>query len=509
LRITSAGTLSPGNSPGVLNLTGNLEIGGGTGAPTYRAEWDGLAGAGAVSGHDQVKVAGTVTLSPASTLAFTRSTGAFQPARGERARILSNAAGTGDPAITGVFSDVTSTFSQGVVLDLTTGELIGTGLDLASTGKGTRGIGADFTKYSGLTDNARTLLGAIQTDAFAADANGLQLRSATASGMVVRDLLIDATDAPFVTASKLSPETYAADSSYAVRATRNYAETALHATPVVQAKDISVFTAYTSLDAGRTESSLNQADYALDSAGFLLGGSTLVGNKLTVGAYGAFDNGNVDSDRRHGDVSGQSYGLFGEYVLNTKRTLALTAAANLSSYDTDSTRGTALGRATAKSVGTNANGLALGLRYDLGKAGRYGVSPYAGLNYVNASTDAFTETGSVDALAVRSIDYTSLQGELGARGFVMITEQFSLTGGLGLAQEFGDSSTSVGARIASGGTTVFKVTSPGAGDTELSAQLGVNYAITKALSVGAGAKISTLSDADSTTSFHVGGSMKF
>ncbi|MCX6937591.1 MAG: autotransporter-associated beta strand repeat-containing protein, partial [Verrucomicrobia bacterium] len=509
VRITSTGTLSPGNSPGVLNLTGNLEIGGGTGAPTYRAEWDGLAGAGAVSGHDQVKVAGTVTLSPASTLAITRSTGAFTPVRGERARILANAAGTGDPAITGVFSDVTNSFTGGVVLDLTTGELIGTGLNLATTGKGARGLGADFTKYSDLTDNARALLAAVQTDAFASDANGIQLRSATASGMVVRDLLIDATDAPFVTAGKLSPETYAADTAYAVRATRNYAETALHASPVVQAKDISVFTAYTSLDVGRTDSSLNQANYALDTAGFLLGGSTLIGNKLTVGAYGAFDTGNVNSDRRHGDVTGQSYGLFGEYVLNTKRTLALTAAANLGSYDTDSTRGTALGRATANGVGTNASGLALGLRYDLGKAGRYGVSPYAGLNLVNASTEAFTETGSIDALAVKSIDYTSLQGELGARGYVMITEQFSLTGGLGIAQEFGDSNTSVGARIASGGATAFNVNSPGYGDTELSANLGVNCAVTKALSVGAGVKLSNVSDADSSTSYYVGGSMKF
>ena len=509
LRITSDGVLAPGNSPGVLNVTGNLEIGGGSGSPTYLAEWDGLSGAGAVSGHDQVKVAGTVTLSPASTLALTRSTGAFVPARGDRARILANAAGSGDPAITGVFSNVTSTFTNGVVVDLTTGELIGTGLNLASTGKGTRGIGADFTKYSGLTANGRTLLGAIQADAFAADPNGLQLRSSTASGMVVRDLLLDATDSPFVTTSKLSPETYAADAAYAVGATRNYAETALHTAPVIQAKDIGVFAAYTSLDAGRTDSSLDQADYGYKSGGFLLGGSTVIGNRLRIGAYGAFDNGSIDSDRRDGDVTGQSYGLFGEYVLNAKRTLALTAAGSLGNYDVDSTRGTALGTATATGVGTTATGLALGLRYDLVKTARYGFSPRVGLNYTKGSTGAFTETGPVDALAVQDVTYTSLQGELGARGFVKVSERFSFIGGLGLAQEMGDSETKVGARLAGGGTTVFSVTSPGYGATTLSADLGANYDLTPAFSVGAGAKLSTVADAGGSTSFFVGGGMKF
>jgi hypothetical protein len=73
----------------------------------------------------------------------------------------------------------------------------------------------------------------------------------------------------------------------------------------------------------------------------------------------------------------------------------------------------------------------------------------------------------------------------------------------------GDSETKVGARLAGGGTTVFSVTSPGYGATTLSADLAANYDLTPAFSVGAGAKLSTVADAGGSTSFFVGGGMKF
>jgi outer membrane autotransporter protein len=129
-------------------------------------------------------------------------------------------------------------------------------------------------------------------------------------------------------------------------------------------------------------------------------------------------------------------------------------------------------------------------------------------NYTDSSSDAFVETGAADALAVDSIDYTSLRGELGARGYIMVTNRFSFTGQLGVSQEFGDDETEVNGRLVSGVNSM-RVVSPGPGDTAVTAGAGVRFDATPRLFLNAGINAAMVSDADTSTSFHVGGGMKF
>jgi fibronectin-binding autotransporter adhesin len=73
---TSAGTLTPGNSPGVLTIT-NLTLGN---LGTAQMEVQGNAGAGlstALGGYDQIVVTGKMAIANGSTLAITNANSAI------------------------------------------------------------------------------------------------------------------------------------------------------------------------------------------------------------------------------------------------------------------------------------------------------------------------------------------------------------------------------------------------------------------------------------------------
>jgi fibronectin-binding autotransporter adhesin len=511
LVIDVGATLAPGSSPGVTVVGGNWIHNG-----VYEAELAGLGGAGVANGHDQVQVAGSITLDngtpgdladDTATLSIRRDNtfGFSEAALGDTFRIIS-----GDLADQ-MFATVTTEFSTGLVLDLADGTLIGTGL--AGTGPSGR---VDLTTLPGLDANTRAIVAALQDAAFAADNtggavrdNGVQFNSGAANGTVegaaVRALLTSPLGAGN-NLNQISPESYAGEPAYAIRATRHYADTALAAAPVATAGDFSIFTAYSAHNAGTT-GSVNAADYDLSGSGALLGGRLHLGEKAAVGIFAAFDSGEIDSTHRNADIDGTVFGVFAETALGER--WKLDAAVTLGDYESDSRRTSLVGPdAVADGVGTQAFGFSVGLSYDLVKEAKRGLMPYVEFNYASAESDAFVETGPADALAVDSIEHTSLRGELGARGYIMVNERFSFTGQLGVSQEFGDDDTDVGARLASGGTP-FTVVSPGFGDTALTAGVGASYALTKSLSVGAGAKIGMDSDSDTATSFHVSGGMRF
>jgi len=482
LTVASGATLAPGSSPGTLTVSGNWSQSG-----TYQAE---LASA---SSFDQVVVSGTTALNAGSTLALTKLSG-FEATLGQPFQIIDS---TG--VISGQFATVTSDFTTGLLFDLSDGTLYGTGLT---------GVGAskqvDLTQLAGLNSNSQAIVSAVQADALVGDpANGVQFKSSTSSGAVLKALLTSGS--PATTANQLSPETYAGDTNYAIRVSRNYASTARSLDPVLKTAKFSLFAGYSSYSSG-TESSLNQADYDLTSSGALVGASVAVGSKTTVGVFGAFDNGDIKSTFRNGNTDGQVYGVFGDYVVNDKNNFKLSASLTSGSFATDSTRTTALGTATARSVDSDAMGGSIGASYTAIKTKQYAVSPYASVNYTKGSTNGFTETGSADALTVRDIDYTSVEGEIGARGYYLFTRTFAFTGGLGISQEFGDRNTDV-----TGGfdTTSYTVRSGGVGSTALSGSIGFSAALTRVLTLDAGYKGSVVNDGKTASSVFIGGSMKF
>ena len=493
LVVANGATFAPGSSPGVMNVAGNWTQNG-----VYQSEIAGTGGAGAVNGHDRTNVTGTTTLGGTSTLQLAKLSG-FEATLGQSFRTIASTGG-----IVGQFGTVVSFFDTGIVLDLASGTLYGTGLTgLDGAGLGSQNV--DLSQLAGLNGNAQALVTALQTDAFAADPNGVQFRSTTNSGAAILALLTNGAG-PAAVADLLSPETYAGDTDYSIRSARNYTQTALGSAPQTHVGSFGLFAAYTSAQGG-TESSSNQADYDYTTQGGLAGATVNLGQRASLGVFVAVDSGDITSTFRDGDVDGQVIGLFGEYVLGEKRDLVLTGSFTHGRYEVDSTRTSALGTATATNVDTSVNALSLGLRYDMIVASNYGISPYVAFNYARASTDSFAEAGSADALNVREIDYTSLQGELGARGYIQVSKSFAFTGGLALTQEFGDSETDVDASFGAGAP--FKVTSEGAGATEVSANVGARFDVTPRLSFNAGVEVGLVKDGETSSSVFAGGNLKF
>jgi hypothetical protein len=118
---TSAGTIAPGNSPGVITVK-NLVLGNNA---TAAMQVDGTAGAGKVGGNDLIVVTGALTLSGNATLAISKSlANTFNLALGQGVQLFKFAEGS----ISGQFGSVSMTgYSGNAIFNLATGTLIGLG----------------------------------------------------------------------------------------------------------------------------------------------------------------------------------------------------------------------------------------------------------------------------------------------------------------------------------------------------------------------------------------------
>lgn len=116
----SGSTLAPGNSPGVINYTGNLDIGSGT---NVQMELQGFLGAGVnPGGHDQIQVGGDLTISTGATLDILQLSG-LELGRGQALKIFSFTPGR----VSGHFGTATSELTNPVFLSLATGNVVGYG----------------------------------------------------------------------------------------------------------------------------------------------------------------------------------------------------------------------------------------------------------------------------------------------------------------------------------------------------------------------------------------------
>lgn len=116
----SGSILAPGNSPGVIVYTGNLDIGTGT---NVQMELQGFLGAGVnPGGHDQIQVGGDLTISTGATLEIKQLSG-LELGRGEALRIFSFTPGK----VSGHFGTATSELTNPVFYSVATGNVVGYG----------------------------------------------------------------------------------------------------------------------------------------------------------------------------------------------------------------------------------------------------------------------------------------------------------------------------------------------------------------------------------------------
>ncbi len=498
---TGNGNTAPGSSPGVLTIAGNYTENG-----TLAIELADASGPSTdnILGYDQVAVGGNTVLNPLTSvltigtpsytlleqatptyMANAIAIAAFQPAKGQTFTIINGAPGT----ISGHFATFTNNFTSDVILNLSTGQLIGTGLLTATTG------GNLLNAFTGASGNLQAMI------------TNLKVGDHQYVGGDLLPLLLGAGLTPAqvaVIANKASPEAYAGFTDYADRVTRSYTDKAVNLTPLVDTGKYSVFAGYSNLDTG-SSSSQNQADYDLKSNGAVAGARIVLNKRLTAGLFAGFDSGSVDSTYLRSTVKGNVYGLFGEYVAGQNRRLSITTSLSTATYSSDGTRNTATGTSSFHGADSSANLAAIGLRYRALERRTVVIEPELRLTYVSAKTDGFTETNALkplQALNVHSQSDTSFTTEAAVNGRYLATSKLSFNARLGVSHNFSDAAREVSANVVSE-TKSFAVKAPGMGDTEFNLGLGVNYSLTSAWTVGASYQGAVAADAKASNSFYI------
>ncbi len=453
--VDNGGTVSPGNSPGIITIGGNYTEGG-----TLKIEIAGTSGPGSPTGNDEVVVGGNTVIIPAtSTLQLVKFNPGYEPAKGDTFKFISGAVGS----ISGHFGTFTSNFTNDIIINMDTGQAIGTGLPA-----GTSVLNA----LPGLSSSQRSMI------------NSLQVGDHQYGGGDLLALLLTPANAALSSQilNKASPEAYAGLTDYAVHATQAYRNTALGLTPVAQSGAFSFFMGYSHLDMG-SDSSQNQADYNLESDGAIAGARMTLNPMVSLGIFTAADFGSVNSSYLSSTVTGEVSGVFVSVDPLPDHRLNLLGGFTYGNFTNKGTRQTFSGSSSMPSVNSTDYRFDLGAQYLALKQGKFSLTPEVDLSAGQSKVDDFTESNPTDplqALHVHGQNNTSFVAGVGLNGAYAVTSQIDLTARIGVSDELDHSYRSVTANVANQ-TGDFTVRAPGLGDTEFNLGVGVNYKVTKLL----------------------------
>lgn len=453
---STAGTLAPGNSPGVLTVA-NLALNGNSNTVM---EIEGNAGAGLSGGYDQVIVTGRLSLGSGSVLHIANSN-TYELGLGTKIKIFNFAPG----AITGNFSSAYSAFDQAVALNLATGSVVGLGTYTSSS----------FDAAIAHTANEAAMVS--------------QVRVATAGGVnqyyggrliEFASTALASGNAANVTAvfDKASPEAYAG---------------------LLDAMKLSVLD--NRLDLGGYEN-VDHATYFMtgsialgesrsrDQAGYLRYKAT--DRRFNIGAvaqwpiarlavsYGRAD-GHVQSPYMRGDVAGDQFTAGVSAPVALDGALRLAARVTYSDYTFNGTRVTNAGTAAFGSVKGNSTVYGAGFEY-MKTSKQLSVDFSAELLSVLNKVNGFTETG-VGALESLSVHAQRDSFELLAAKLKLGYQfQPNFQGYLGLSvdQDLQKRLHAVSANVSVENVNM-TVANPGFVDTRFDATLGTKVDLTDAI----------------------------
>ena len=520
------GTFSPGNSPGELRVGGGtFSLGGALTITTANFELAGtnnvanvalIAGTNAAIGayYDQVNMVnnGKVVIGGSVDLNLSRyqsDAPLLNLTAGQTFKIIK----TADGYISGTFSHIkTGTLAssgalsfaldKGVVFNTWTGELVGTGVawGVASTWDITNDLmPASLGGWSGLNSNQKAMLTQLNVGE----------RQFHGGDMVKLLLAAPNAEAAHVVLDKASPEAYAGLGDYGLQVGRFHAEQALSMSPLIEQGRWALFGGYAGYGGG-SKSSLNRADYDLQSNAGLTGVRLALGAGFDVGLFAAVDNGKVRSPYMSSSVDGQTFGLTAGYNGGLNNPWGAAFAFSGGNFTAKGTRSTNLGTATMDSASLSTIGAILEVNRKLIHGPKYGLSTDLSISFTDASLGAFSEKGapSGETLSVQGQSPKSLISELGVSGLMRATEQWTFNTRISLGHNFEKATRDVTANVI-GEPTRFKVQSPGMGTTHAAISLGGNYQFSKTFSIGANYKATVSSDAQTASSFFLNAGVSF
>ena len=457
--LTSFGTVSPGNSPGILTITGNY-----TENAVLDIEVGGTVAGVNPAGFDQVNVSGAFTANATSTLRVTRFNN-FDPVRGQSFRAI--IAGS----YVGAFGtlDRNSQTAQ-VLYQTSTGTIFGTGLSETQT----------FADYDVTVANRIAVGAALWADGVV---NGTVIKNGANTTTSTAKAYLAATDVGTAAAGvllaadvgtaldSLSPEAYGAVAQMGARNAHSLARSLLAVMPTGDAwtyqlgYDASKATSTASPTSLNGEFDVNSS-YALATRG--LGQSSKVSIML------ATDHGNVAASGFASKMTGQTIGLgFGTSFGSARLDLGFTSGV-------ETVSGTRSGQSFSNA---KMSGSAVMARLTL--APLAGITPFFGLSRSNGTMDAIAETGTGANLNVASFSQSLSLAEVGAEYSYKLSDKVTLGVTAAYEHDLGNNAQSISATFADAASpTAFTVNTYGFGKDQFRGGLNFKAVLSESSSAG-------------------------
>lgn len=394
--LRNEGTVAGGNSPGLVTIAGNY-----TEAATLFSE---LETTTPITGHDQTRVGGTVTLQATSNLVVQTFNGAL-PVRGNLYQIISDSVG-GPIRVSGTFGTVTfdadgaagagaAVTNAAVVFDVNTGRVIATGLNEADSEFADLGSTANQRAFAASLFNvSQTQVGQNQIDSLD------PLVGTAALGILT---------APNLSAelSLFTPEFYGGIADYAINGDASLSTLVRsRVSPLSTRNESGGYAGYTNFRMNsKDEVSVNRNDtYA--------GYDRMISSNVKLGMLVSMSEGSISGDNGNGRGTADGYGgmLYSDAKLGGRWSLFGTLGA--SGNDFRLNRRTQQGFVAAN---TSVDGFSttIGTRYMAVETEQFSLMPHFVFGYENASVKAFTESGAIDALSHGGYDTSRSTAELG------------------------------------------------------------------------------------------------
>ena len=404
------GTISPGFSPGVDNLTGfglSPSLSG-----VYEAQIAGLGGVGGTD-FDQVQIASGATLTIGGTLNVA-GYGGFIPVQGNSFQIISGPGGAVPiNHLTGTFSTVTfdptgagpvNMNSAGIVFDVNTGLLTATGLNGSS----------DTFADLGSNANQRAAAASIFNAAFVGQN---QIDSSTTAGLLALQIT-DATGGSAADLAKYTPDYYGSLADYAfmgnqvlARSIQDRVSSMNYIPSQIDEDSLSQVPETMSVFMGYTYANLNTADSARATRNdYYAGVNLLASEDYVFGIAGSMSQGSIHAALGSASSDGWGAMVFGRYTVAKSFTFFGSFALNQQNMDLR--RQTVNGTVTGSTDVTSYVGF-LGVQYKGWRVGGVSIAPRMSLSYSNSQVGGFSESGAIDALNVGGYHNNRFMGEAG------------------------------------------------------------------------------------------------
>lgn len=239
----------------------------------------------------------------------------------------------------------------------------------------------------------------------------------------------------------------------------------------------------------------NAAQVKTDTAGLFLGGDAAMGKGWRLGAALGYTEGRINVDDRLSRSNVKSYtgALYGarSWALSTGSSLNLLAGAAYTHHAIDSRRNLTFGGSQTLKADYAAQ--AVQLFSELGYAMPVGqssvIEPYAGLAWLNQRSKGFTEEGGIAALQAGSHTDRLTTLTLGLRGKTTLDiadKQTTLTAGLGWRHANGDLDPSRRMSFVQASNVAFTVTGAPIAKDAAVVDLGAQVALGKQAALGLG-----------------------